>query len=347
MTKIEAGILKQLRNKGKSFWELLRDQGTHIPRFIESLKALLEKGIVSFDPQRKEFLIAQTQSPSSTSTPPPPNITACPHCYGKGFILQEPFLTTLHEFQRIIADRPLPTAKYDQGTINPLDLALKAEFMYQRGDLEDRTLLLLGDDDLFGIYLALLKLARHLLVLDIDSHLLEYISNKTVQHGLDIELRVYDVQNDLPSDIRKACQVFVSEPPESLKGMKMFLERGIASLKEQEGVGYFGLTTLESSWPKWLEIQKFLLTKKMVITDILPDFSWYPEQENYWEEFYQRYYLLKKIPHPVGQPNTNWYRSHLLRIETTEELPFVEEDLYMDEETWATPQSFSESSSFQ
>jgi hypothetical protein len=85
----------------------------------------------------------------------------------------------------------------------------------------------------------------------------------------------------------------------------------------------------------------------MVITDILRDFSWYPERENDWEEFYKGYHMLKEIPYEIGSPNIDWYRSTLLRIEMTEELNFAEEDLYMDEETWATPQPFSESSSSQ
>jgi len=339
MSAIEARILRQLRDGGKTFWELIREQGDHLPLFIAALKGLLERGKISFEEGEGRFFLSQqeTSSPALTADLPLP---ACGSCKGKGFVLTEPFNQALERFERIVVDRPLPIARYDQGTILPIDLARKAAFMCQRGDLEGRDILLLGDDDLFSLYLALLGSTGRLLVLDIDTRLLEYLSQKASQQGLSIELREYDAEKELPTDLVGAFQVFVSEPPESLRGLKVFLDRGITSLGEG-GVGYFGLTTLESSWSKWLEIQRYLLSRQMVITDILRDFSWYPEQKNYWEQFYQHYNLLRALPVNVGRPNVDWYRSHLIRIISTTQMSLSEEDLYMDEETWATPQPFS------
>jgi hypothetical protein len=216
------------------------------------------------------------------------------------------------------------------------DLALKASFMYERGDLEERTILLIGDDDLFSLYLGMLGMGQRILVLDIDKQILRFIEEKAGELGLNIETMEFDLNRSLPHHLRHAFDVFISEPPEGIKGMLTFLKRGIRSLAEEEGAGYIGITMVESSLPKWYEVQAILTRNRLVITDVLRNFSLYPEGESEWEDLYENYPMMGEIPIAVGPPNIDWYNSCLIRFEAVAKTSISRNHFYRDKDTWVT-----------
>jgi len=227
------------------------------------------------------------------------------------------------------------TFEYNQGLIHPRDLALKSTLMYQRGDLEGRSILLIGDDDLFGIFLALLGLSRSITVLEVDERFIRYIDQKAKRHRLSITAKQYDVNSTLPPEFQATFDTFVTEPPEGLKGMLLFLERAVDAL-EIGGGGYFGLTTLESSLPKWLAVQRFLMERGMVITDLLRNFSLYPESGDPVKD-YEEFPISQKLPVAPGLPDVDYFRSSLIRVEKTTRVTMGENDgIYTDEDTWVT-----------
>ncbi len=312
-----------------SFWDLVRSQDSTLAEVTRVVDRMLAEHQIVFDPERREFSLEKASGAL------PQGNGLCPACQGKGLILDARFEEALNRFLQVTRDRPPPIFEYNQGLIHPRDLALKSAFMFQRGDLEGRSILLIGDDDLFGILLAVLGLSRSITVLEVDERLTQYIDQKVKRHRLSITAKQYDVHSALPLELQSTFDTFVTEPPEGLKGMLLFLERAVDAL-EIGGGGYFGLTTLESSLPKWLAVQRFLMERGMVITDLLRNFSLYPESGDPVTD-YEAFPISQELPVAPGLPDIDYFRSSLIRVEKTTRDTMGENDgIYTDADTWVT-----------
>jgi predicted methyltransferase len=322
-------LLRVLQKAPTSLWGLFGAQDASLPEAIRMITTMLTNKEIVFDGEHRKFSVHNDVPILSEVN------GLCPTCEGKGIVLSDRFEETLKQFSQLTADRPPPDVAYNQGIIDSRDLALKAAFMDRRGDLEGRSVLLLGDDDLFSIFLASLGLSCRPMVLEIDDRFIRYINEKSDRHGLEITAKHYDVNTPLPDELHGACHVFVTEPPEGIKGMRLFLERAAEAIPAR-GSGYFGLTTLESSLAKWLVIQRFLVERRMVITDLLRNFSLYPESGDPVED-YAKFPISEQFPVHPGAPDVDYFRSSLIRIEKTEQ--HATEDsggLYTDKDTWVT-----------
>lgn len=312
-----------------SFWQLIRSQDSPLAEFTRTIGFMLSENQILFNPTSRKFSLEKSSESRTGGN------DSCVTCDGKGFTLDGPHQEALGRFLDLTKDRPQPVFEYNQGIIDPQDLALKSAFMDHRGDVEGRSILLIGDDDLFSIFLALLGFDSTVMVLEIDDRLIHYITEKAERHSLTITAQRYDVNTPLPTSFSAAFDAFVTEPPEGLKGMLLFLERAVDALKTR-GAGYFGLTTLESSLPKWLSIQKFLMERGVVITDLLRDFSLYPEAGDPIED-YEEFRISQEFPVAPGPPDVDYFSSSLIRVEKTDQRSATEnEGFYTDEDTWVT-----------
>ncbi len=330
MERTEIQILRALKESPKSFWELVVLQDSTLSAIVATVKKLMDGGRIHFDKSTKTFQLL------SNGKYHPRMDLKCKPCNGKGFIVDGIFRKTLQQFTSVLTGRPMPNPNYNQGLISFQDLALKASFIYERGDLEDRAILLIGDDDLFSLYLGMLGMGQRILVLDIDKQVLRFIEEKAGELGLNIETMEFDLNRSLPHNLRHAFDVFISEPPEGIKGMLTFLKKGIRSLPEGEGAGYIGITMVESSLTKWYEVQAILARNRFVITDILRNFSLYPEGEGEWENLYKDYPIMEEIPIDVGPPKIDWYTSCLIRFEAVAKTSISRNHFYGDKDTWVT-----------
>jgi len=260
----------------------------------------------------------------------PPREFRCPRCEGRGITL-EGLAHTVERFKAIASNRPEAVQEYDQGYVTEETTLLRVAFMWHKGDLEGKEVLVLGDDDLVSVAAALTGAPARVAVLDIDDRLIEFIKGVSRKEGLTLEVLKHDLRKPLPASLRGAFDTFFTDPTESLRGFKAFVERAFSSLKGPGCAGYFGLTRREASLRKWREIQSFLIQSGAVITDLLDDFNayvnWpYVEAMRAWSQL------------PVQQrPERIWYRSALYRVELVE-MPEVKDivysdDIFFDEET--------------
>ncbi len=257
----------------------------------------------------------------------------CPQCRGRGTslgLVEE----VAKKFHEIAKSRPEAVQQFDQGYVTEETTLHRVAFMWARGDLEGKEILFLGDDDLVSIAAALTKAPKRVVALDIDDRLVEFIGEVSRREGLGIEVLKHDLREPLPDGLLRSFDTFFTDPTESLRGFKAFVERGVSCLKGPGCAGYFGLTRREASLRKWREIQRFLLEVGAVVTDLRDDFNDYIN----WPYIE----TMRSWPHlPVRRvPEEIWYRSALYRIELVEE-PRVENiryegDIFEDEEAATT-----------
>ncbi|MEM3538290.1 MAG: bis-aminopropyl spermidine synthase family protein [Nitrososphaerales archaeon] len=235
----------------------------------------------------------------------------CEKCEGKRVLFNGKFRDILEQFKEIVKDRPTPNLKFYQGYMREYDVIARVGLMHFHNDLLDKEFLLIGDDDLLSIALSLTKLPSRVLVLDVDERIGKFIRKVNKDYRLEIEFQKYNVSDPLPRNLVGKFDVFSSEPLETASGLKAFICRGVSCLKD-EGVGYFGLSTAEASYKKWIKIQKILTKMNCVVTDIIRGFSKYPTK--YGRVNYEKF--TTKLKFPIEEnPGIYWFKSALFRFE--------------------------------
>ncbi len=244
----------------------------------------------------------------------PFKISLCETCFGKRITINEDFQEILEKFKEIVKERPQPIAEYIQGYMNEEDVIRRIIFMHSYNDLKNRKIIIIGDDDLLSIALALTKLPKRIVVLDIDKRLVKFLEEINKKYNFSIEIFEYNIKEPFPKKLKNKFDVFSCEPLETYSGLRLFVGRGINALRKN-GVGYFGLTIQEASYPKWQYIQKFINQSNGVITDIIKGFSSYPV--NSYETFNCEEILLKRLKILIrsSQKEISWYKSTLIRFE--------------------------------
>lgn len=309
MEKVEAKILYELASSKKTFWELLDRVNSPLKDFVAALKRLAENGLIVAD--ESGFLITDRGQSQINLESLNFEGRLCSCCRGKRIIPEAKFKAVFEGFKEIAQKRPSPSFNFFQGYMLEHDVIARAALMHSYGDLAGKRIVLIGDDDLLSVALALTRLPSRITVLDIDKRLGEFIESVDKEHGFNIEFMEYNVADPLPTELQGKFDVFSSEPLETMSGLKAFLTRGVACLKEN-GVGYFGLTLYEASLKKWLAVQKLLSRMNCVLTDIIQGFSVYPMDygtANYEEFAYNLGFKIGK------NPGVNWYKSALYRFE--------------------------------
>lgn len=323
MARIESSFLKQLRTP-KTFWDILRSSDINAMELINHLNELYRKGVIHV----KDNIVHLVED--RLSRKPADHITfrevRCNQC-GIGYSIAS-FGDVYFRFKGYFEKMPENIALYDQGSMRCEDIFKRVSFIYDKGDLHDNSILIMGDDDLICIAIGMIGQSKRIMVLEVDERLVKYIQDISAKEGLDIDVAIYNAEDEIPS--RDEVDVFISDPVESLAGIKTFLSRGISQLV-RGGRFYFGLTHIDSSPAKWMEIESMLLNSGCIITDIIRDFAFYPDI---------RYNTIKeKLIFDPGPPPSIWYSSSLIRgVKLEDRVPkpgkvSLGRDMYEDEET--------------
>ncbi|WP_457554453.1 bis-aminopropyl spermidine synthase family protein [Candidatus Pyrohabitans sp.] len=304
-------IARMLSKRGENFWELLSRWEYRLKDFVDAVNEMHASG---------EIVVKNGRILPSRrllgSLPRTLGDRTCSCCRGRGVEVRNTSL--LRRFRALLKERPLTTAKYFQGNMDAESVVARVYLMDARDGIADRRITLVGDDDYLSLALALTRLPSRVVVLEIDERIGGFIERCARRHDLDIEFVPYNVEEPLPEELRRSCDIFSTEPLETLSGFLAFFARGAATLR-RGGVGYVGLTNLECSLEKWKRIQERILGMGFVITDIRRRFSFYPME--YPEDSAYVHQVLRHLGFSVSARTRRiWYFSHLLRVEAVEEV---------------------------
>ncbi|MDV3104011.1 N(4)-bis(aminopropyl)spermidine synthase [Thermococcus waiotapuensis] len=317
-------------------WKVVDLSEEPLPLVVAVVTALYELGYVTFKDDRVTLTKKGKELVEKYGIGPRADYT-CRHCQGKTVEL-DAFSELLVEFRELTKDRPEPLHEFDQAYVTPETTVARVAFMHSRGDLENKEVFVLGDDDLTSVALMLSGLPKRIAVLDIDERLTKFIERAADEIGYgNIEIFTFDLRKPLPDYALRRFDTFVTDPPETVYAIRSFIGRGIATLKGPGCAGYFGITRRESSIDKWRDIQRVLLNEfNVVITDIIRNFNEYVNWDYVEETRAWRLLPLKVMP------GYNWYKSYMFRIQTLEGSKGFEgeitvgQELYDDEESSTT-----------
>ncbi len=342
INRTELQIIRKLILEPLNLWQIINIQDGDIKETLHALRNLQGQELVDFKGSLISISEKGKQILEHLSFPPYID-SGCKCCKGNGLIVAEGFKKVLDEFEKIFLNRPCETAEFDQGVVPPENSIRRVEFLYERGDLEKRKILLLGDDDLTSVALSLTRLPERVHVIEIDERIVNYINKVAKENSLNLSAEAYNAVKPLPGHLVKQFDVFLTDPVETVKGTLLFVSRCAQSLKGKSSSGYFGLSHYESSLRKWIEIERGLLNMNLVITDVLRDFNEYLLTGK--RILQEGFLVVKESPVKVEAPNYPWYRSTFFRLELVSEVkPFIEGEvewnrtLYFDEDTFVVRQ---------
>jgi hypothetical protein len=203
------------------------------------------------------------------------------------------------------------SAKYDQLLITTGSVLSKLNFVLKNGDILNRKIVCIGDDDMFGICLALTGLPREVLVVDIDERIVNYETEVSKNLKVKINGLLHDLREPIPKKFKKKFDVFITEPPDTLNGLTLFFSRGSEFLKGG-GVAYIGVGKCNISLKTYHRLQENILRMGFTITDILSNFIRYTisgdELTGGWPEV--------NFAEWVQKPRKPWFKVDLLRAES-------------------------------
>lgn len=277
-------------------WEVAGRARVPFACLVELLRSFEQRGLVRLTPGRVELTPAGQAAARPLPDPSGP-----------------PLAGLRERYARLLGGRPEAIAPYDQGHLTVDSVVGRVREMAAFGDLvAGCRVLVLGDDDLISLALALTGLPARVTVLEIDERIGAFIRRHARRLGAPVEVHAFDVRQPLPPAHLGAYDLFVCDPTESESGLRAFLSRGLEGLRPGPGAaGWFGLTLIEASYAKWRQVQHWLTGLPVVISAILPDHGRYENWPGQDEE--AKAWGLAAFTRPAERP---WYRSALYRVET-------------------------------
>ncbi len=164
--------------------------------------------------------------------------------------------------------------EYDQLQLLPESVAAKLEFLWRSGDLIGRKIICIGDDDLFGIALALTKFPESITVLDIDKRITGFEERVSSKLGIEIKPVEHNLFFPVSGKLKNGFDVFITEPPNYLDALTLFASRGGECLKPN-CVGYISFGKCAVPLNRYSELQQNVIRMGFVITDIAGNFEMY------------------------------------------------------------------------
>jgi predicted methyltransferase len=180
----------------------------------------------------------------------------------------------------VVEKMPKPIKHLDHVSAKPNTCARRAFFLSEYYDLIESEILFLGDHDLTSIALAHFQPEIDITVVDIDERLLSYINTVATNKNFKIRTVFADFRVELPRSLLESFDLVFTDPPYSPTGIKLFLKRGLESLKRKQFSKVFlcyGFSELHPSLG--FKVQSVFQELRIVTEAILPYFNRYTGAE--------------------------------------------------------------------
>ena len=140
----------------------------------------------------------------------------------------------LSKLKQVLADRPPPIWQLDHVPATVETVWRRATYMYNTFNLHDASVLMVGDQDMTSIALALISPSTDVVVVDIDERILSYIHAIGHRFALRIRPVFSDLRITFPRSLQQRCHLVFTDPPYTEEGLRLFLQRAVQSLVRGE-----------------------------------------------------------------------------------------------------------------
>jgi predicted methyltransferase len=129
--------------------------------------------------------------------------------------------------------RPLPDRQFDQFYATPATTFRRSKLMAKMGDIYQRRLAFLGDDDLTSVACALTHQAKSITVFEVDDRLINLIQDISKKLNLDITVVKQDLLKPLDKKYSHSFDTVFTDPPYTPNGINLFANCAVELLAPQ------------------------------------------------------------------------------------------------------------------
>jgi predicted methyltransferase/DNA-directed RNA polymerase subunit RPC12/RpoP len=205
----------------------------------------------------------------------------CPCCGGLGVVVPDSAAALAGPLERAAQAGPGAKLELDQTHCTPDTKLRRVLAMHEAGALAGRRILLLGDDDLVSVALAVFAghagaagRPRAVTVLDTDPDLVRYLRRELAGAGFPAEVIEHDLRDPLPGGLAGAFDVACTDPPYTVAGAELFLSRAVAALAPGAG-GHVFFSFGPRRPSETMQTQRLMADMGLVVRSMTPGFNSY------------------------------------------------------------------------
>jgi N4-bis(aminopropyl)spermidine synthase len=211
-----------------------------VPIVAAACNELRKRGIV--DTQRPVRLTADGRKAVEAVTGGTALRAACSACGGRGVVIPAALDGLTARLREAADGAPNARPELDQTHCTVATKISRVLRMHEARALAGQRILLLGDDDLIAVAIALFAawlgrpaVIRRLAVVDTDAEVLDWIGRQTADTGVEVELVRRDLREPLPAALTGGFDVVETDPPYTVAGAELFLSRAVSALVPEPG----------------------------------------------------------------------------------------------------------------
>ncbi|MFC0055283.1 GNAT family N-acetyltransferase [Streptomyces actinomycinicus] len=204
----------------------------------------------------------------------------CRTCDGRELVIPEVLDEAVARLSAIMEDGPAVDMTIDQSKCTPETKVRRILALLSSGTLPGGSLLLIGDDDLISLAVAVVgdvlgsPLVDQVTVVDISPDILGYIQRVSADLGTRIETVQHDLRNPLPEKLHRQFDVAMTDPPYTPEGARLFLSRAVEGLRPGPAHSIF-LSFGGKSPDEMLQVQREIMELGLVTNGYIRNFNEY------------------------------------------------------------------------
>ncbi|MFM9445529.1 GNAT family N-acetyltransferase [Streptomyces acidiscabies] len=161
----------------------------------------------------------------------------CTTCDGRELVIPDVLDEAVRRLSALMAEGPAADLAIDQSHCTPETKVRRVLALLTAGVLPGGSLLLIGDDDLVSLAVAVVgdvlgtPIVERVTVVDISPEILGYIQEVAATLGTRVETVEHDLREPLPEQLRGRFDAAMTDPPYTPEGARLFLSRAVEGLR--------------------------------------------------------------------------------------------------------------------
>ncbi|MER6953817.1 GNAT family N-acetyltransferase [Streptomyces sp. NPDC000618] len=204
----------------------------------------------------------------------------CDTCDGRELVIPDVLDEAVRRLRALMESGPAADMAIDQSHCTAETKVRRVLALLTAGALPGGSLLLIGDDDLVSLAVAVVgdvlggPIVERVTVVDISSEILDYIQKVSAGLGTRVETVQHDLRLPLPAELHGQHDVAMTDPPYTPEGARLFLSRAVEGLRAGPAHSVF-FSFGGKSPDEMLEVQREIMGLGLVTNGYIRNFNEY------------------------------------------------------------------------
>ncbi|MFI7295632.1 GNAT family N-acetyltransferase [Streptomyces sp. NPDC050121] len=204
----------------------------------------------------------------------------CRTCDGRELVIPDVLEEAVPRLRALMEAGPAADMAIDQSHCTAETKVRRVLALLTAGALPGGSLLLIGDDDLVSLAVAVVgdvlgaPIVERVTVVDISPEILDYIQKASAGLGTRVETVRHDLRLPLPDELHRQHDVAMTDPPYTPEGARLFLSRAVEGLRPGPAHSVF-FSFGGKSPDEMLEVQREIMALGLVTNGYIRNFNEY------------------------------------------------------------------------